>query len=138
MDNRYNYEDSFLTKEEKRNRAYNEVMEKYNKNQKRALMIVFPILGAIYFILGIILFFVDEETKIPGIVFACLGVFFLLLCLVLKNAFKNKQYTSEEIENKLMKNNYTSYLVQEVRIKLLEDEVKELKNKIEELERKIK
>ena len=65
-------------------------------------------------------------------------IFFLLLCLVLKNAFKNKQYTSEEIENKLMKNNYTSYLVQEVRIKLLEDEVKELKNKIEELERKIK
>ena len=138
MDNRYNYEDSFLTKEEKRKRAYNEVMEKYNKNQKRALMIVFPILGAIYFILGIILFFVDEETKIPGIVFVCLGVFFLLLCLVLKNAFKNKQYTSEEIENKLMKNNYTSYLVQEVRIKLLEDEVKELKSKIEELERKIK
>jgi len=58
-----------------------------------------------------------------------------------EEGFKNslmKIINEYAIENKLMKNNYTSYLVQEVRIKLLEDEVKELKSKIEELERKIK
>lgn len=141
MDDRYNYLDSFLTEEEKKNKVYNEVIEKNNKQQRKVFKIVFPILGLIYVIMGLIFLFVDEETFIPGIIFVCLGLLFSVLGIIFSKAIKTKQYTNEEIEKKFMKyssNNNMLSFIYEARIKLLESEVKELKEKIERLESKLK
>ena len=141
MDDRYNYLDSFLTEEEKKNKVYNEVIEKNNKQQRKVFKIVFPILGLIYVIMGLIFLFVDEETFIAGIIFVCLGLLFSVLGIIFSKAIKTKQYTNEEIEKKFMKyssNNNMLSFIYEARIKLLESEVKELKEKIERLESKLK
>ena len=138
MDDRYNYEDSFLTKEEKKVKVFNEVFEKENKKQRKALKIVFPILGLVYGIIGIIMLLVDEETLVPGIVFCCLGLFFVFLGLIMSSLIKSKTLTGEQIEKMSNKGAMYSYYMYETRIKLLEDEVQELKNKIENLERKLR
>ena len=144
MDDRYNYnyEDSFLTKEEKKNKLYNEAIEKNNKQQRKVFKIVFPILGLIYVIMGVIFLIVDEETFIPGIFFTCFGLLFSLLGIILSKAIKTKQYTNEEIEKKMnsfnSKSTYINTVLHDARMKLLEDEIKELKDRIERLESKLK
>ena len=144
MDDRYNYnyEDSFLTKEEKKNKLYNEAIEKNNKQQRKVFKIVFPILGLVYVIMGVIFLIVEEETFIPGIFFTCFGLLFSLLGIILPKAIKTKQYTNEEIEKKMnsfnSKSTYVNTVLHDARMKLLEDEIKELKDRIERLESKLK
>ena len=144
MDDRYNYnyEDSFLTEEEKKNKVYNEAIEKNNKQQRKVFKIVFPILGLVYVIIGVIFMLVEEELFIPGFVFACLGLLFALLGIILSKAIKTKQYTNEEIEKKMnsfnSKSTYVNTILYDARMKLLEEEIKELKDRIERLESRLK
>ena len=144
MEDRYNYEDSFLTREEKKNKIYNEVIEKNNKQQRKSLKIAFPILGGVYVALGVVMLFIDEETFIPGIIFTVVGLIFSSLGIVFSKGIKQKVYTNEEIEEKFLNTSnqtkrYTNSLVlYEARIKILEDEVSELRKQVEELERKLR
>jgi uncharacterized membrane protein len=143
MEDRYNYEDSFLTKEEKKNKIYNDVIEKNNKQQRKLLKIVFPILGGVYVILGIIMILIeDEEVLLPGIIFTAIGLFFVLLGFIISKTIKTKKYTNEEIENRFMnpmnKVNANLNILYEARIKILEEEVIELRKKVEDLERRLR
>lgn len=143
MDDRYNYnyEDSYLSSEEKKNRIYNETIERNNVQQRKLFKIVFPVLGIIYIIIGALAYFISNEI-IVGIVFVCIGLFFVLLGFILAKCIRTKHYTNEEIEEKMVKTGTNNYalktIVQEARINLLETEVKELKERIRELERKLK
>lgn len=142
MDDRYNYESAFETKEERKNKIYNEAIEKNNKMQRRVLGIVLPILGLIYFAVGIIIFLVEDI--LPGIIVGIIGLVFLILGIVLSISHKKKHYTNEEVEEKLLSQNmnqnnaYFKNVLLNARIMLLEEEVKELREKVEDLERKLR
>lgn len=144
MDDRYNYnyEDSFLTKEEKKNKVYNEAIEKNNKQQRKVFKIAFPILGLVYVIIGVIFMLVEEELFIPGIFLTCFGLLFSFLGIIFSKAIKTKQYTNEEIEKKMnsfnSKSTYINTVLYDARMKLLEEEINELKDRIERLESKLK
>ena len=143
MDDRYNYnyEDSYLSKEEKVNKIYNEVIEKHNKQQRKTLRIVFPMLGVLYIVMGIIIGLASEIYEIC-ILFSLFGLLFIILGLVITAKIKSKHYTNEEIEKKFSylgkSGNTGSYILYDARITLLEEEIKELKKTINELERKLK
>ena len=132
------YED--IEREKKEKEKFEEVTKKQLKGARTALTSVFCIMGGIFLVMGIVLLalgIVDEEGFQVGIVFAPMGLFFMILTVIL-NLTLPKSYSYEAYKKRLEKFGAQNYYDQSVATALLDARVKELEERVEELEYKIR
>lgn len=130
------FEDRKETEEEREERLFNETTQKQMKATKATLFLVFFILGLIFLFVGLMLFITmggDGAVSVTAYVFMGLGAFYVVLGVVLKKVIPDKlDYKKNKARMERYGANDTFTL--NVRLRMLEEKVKELEKKVDELE----
>lgn len=143
------YEEKKIEKEKE---IFNDAIKKRRKITKRILILVFGLLGVIYFAIGIGLLSgvlndfmagntIDNDVLIPGAVFAILGFIFIdavPLVLVIYKSIENKPANYERFKDQREKYGYMNMYDLSTKVTMMETQIDELYKKNEELEKEIK
>ena len=130
------FEDRKETEEEREERLFNETTQKQMKATKATLFLMFFILGLIFLFVGLTLFITmdgDGAVSVTAYVFMGLGAFYVVLGVVLKKVIPDRldyKKNKERIERYGANDTFTL----NVRLRMLEEKVKELEKKVAELE----
>lgn len=130
------FEDRKETAEEREERLFNETTQKQMKATKATLFLMFFILGLIFLFVGLTLFITiggDGAVSVTAYVFMGLGAFYVVLGVVLKKVIPDRldyKKNKERIERYGTNDTFTL----NVRLRMLEEKVKELEKKVDELE----
>lgn len=130
------FEDRKETEEEREERLFNETTQKQMKATKATLFLMFFILGLVFLFVGLMLYITmggDGAVSVTAYVFMGLGAFYVVLGVVLKKVIPDRldyKKNKERIERYGANDTFTL----NVRLRMLEEKVKELEKKVAELE----
>lgn len=123
-------------------KVFQEVMNRQVNLLRKSFLLIFGIIGLIFFIAGVIILLSQGKLfKLfqLGLAYGVIGLVFLLvaiLCFLLIP--KNRQYNYERFKKRIQKYGLFSTIDMTIMVSILSEKITQLENTISELEKKIK
>lgn len=120
-------------------KVFQEVMNRQVNLLRKSFLLIFGIIGLIFFIAGVIILLSQGKLFQLGLAYGVIGLVFLLvaiLCFLLIP--KNRQYNYERFKKRIQKYGLFSTIDMTIMVSILSEKITQLENTISELEKKIK